>query len=49
MLGQTHEDLAYWNKQMQKISVLNVFQEVKEKFENINKEQGSIKVLLSYF
>lgn len=49
MLGQTHGDLAYWNKQMQKISVLNVFQEVKEKFENINKEQESIKVLLSYF
>lgn len=39
MLGQTHEDLAYWNKQMQKISLLNVFQEVKEK--NIKYKQGT--------
>lgn len=28
---------------MQKISVLNVFQEIKEKFENINKEKESTK------
>lgn len=47
MLGQTQEDLAYWNKQMQKISVLTVFQEIKEKFGNINKEQESIKKQLS--
>ena len=33
------------NKQMQKISVLNVFQEIKEKFENINKEKESKKKL----
>jgi hypothetical protein len=43
VLSQTHEDLVYWNKQMQKSSVLNIFQEIKEKFENINKEQESIK------